>query len=45
MTKREMLGVVIFVIIFALFCAYARDRFEKIDNGEIVVVSESYMDR
>ena len=32
-------------LIYAGLFAYGQDRFERIDNGEMVVVSQSYRDR
>ena len=44
-TKKEILGFIIILVVFGIFLEIAKARFEKIENGEIVVVSESYMDR
>ena len=43
--KKELIGAIAFIIIMALMIAYGLDRIEKINNGEMIVVSESQMDR
>lgn len=43
--KKEILGLVIFTVIMAVIFAVAVDRFEKIDNGEMVLVNQNEMDR
>lgn len=41
--KKEMLGLIIFIIIMIAMFIYGMNRFDKINNGEMVQVSESYM--
>ena len=43
--KKEMIGLIIFIIIFSVMILYGIDRFEKINNDEMIVVSESEMDK
>lgn len=43
MKFKEFIGVVIFLAIFLIIAIWGIDRFEKINNGEMVIVSESEM--
>lgn len=43
--KKEVVLAIVFVIVMIGMVTIALDRFEKIDNGEMTLVSESYMDR
>lgn len=45
MTKKEWIGLILFIIVAVVMFFYGKDRFEKIDNGEMIVVSQSEMDR
>ncbi len=42
--KKFILGYLIILLIFGLFIIVASERIEKINNGEITVISESYKD-
>lgn len=41
--KKEIIITVVFIILFILIAMYGIDRIDKINNGEMVQVSESYM--
>lgn len=45
MTKKEILGFVVFIIIMISLIAIGMERFEKIDNGEIILVNQNDADR
>ena len=42
---KNLIYAVVFVAAITGLFAYGQDRFERIDNGEMVVVSQSYRDR
>lgn len=42
--KKFILGYLIILVIFGLFIIVASERIEKINNGEITVISETYKD-
>lgn len=42
--KKFILGYLIILLIFGLFIIVASERIEKINNGEITVISETYKD-
>ena len=41
MKFKEFIGVVVFLVIFLILAIWGIERFEKINNGEMIVVSES----
>ena len=43
--KKEIIASIIFLIIMLGIYFIGRDRFERIENGEMVQVSEEYRDR
>ncbi len=43
--KKETIGVIIFIIIMATMFIFWLDRMEKINNGEMTIVSQNEMDR
>ena len=45
MEKKEIIGFVLIVIGLIAIVFEGIDRFEKIENGEMIVISQSQMDR
>ena len=43
--KKEIFGLIVFVVVIIAMFVYCVDRFDKINNGEMIVVSENEMDR
>lgn len=43
--KKEVLGFVIFIILFSIIMIYGLNRFEKIENNEMTLVNQNQMDR
>lgn len=43
--KKEIIYILLFISLFFILIGYGLDRIEKINNGEMQVVSESYKDR
>ena len=43
--KKEVVGIIAFVIIVVILGIYGLDRFEKIHDGKMIVVNENQMDR
>ena len=43
MTKKEKLGLLVFIIIIISILVIQTIRVEKIDNGEIILVNQSEM--
>lgn len=42
---EEIVVIGLFIAMAAVFLLIAADRAERINNGELIVVSEEYMDR
>lgn len=42
---KNTLMIIAFIAVFTSLLVFGLDRIEKINNGEITQVSESYMDR
>jgi hypothetical protein len=45
MKRKEILGVVVFVIVFLLILFVGANRIERIENNEMVLVNQNQMDR
>ena len=45
MKKKEIMGVLIFTAIFMAIIFAGINRFEKVENGEMVLVNQNQMDR
>lgn len=45
MKRKELIGVVVFVIVMVAILLIGANRIEKIENGEMTLVSQSQMDR
>ena len=43
--KKEIILLILFLIIMLAIYFIGRDRFEKIEDGEMVLVNENLMDR
>ena len=43
--KKEVIGVIIFLVIMLMIYFIGHDRFERIESGELTQVSEEYMNR
>ena len=43
--KKEVIGIIIFLVIMLAIYFIGHMRFEKIENGEMIVVSENERDR
>lgn len=41
--RKEVIGVIIFVLAMVCVFKYAEARFEKIENGEMVLVNQNQM--
>lgn len=41
--KKEVIGIALFIIILSTIFVYGFDRMNKINNGEMIQVSESQM--
>lgn len=41
--RKEVIGVIIFMLAMVCFFKYAEARFEKIENGEMVLVNQNEM--
>lgn len=45
MKAKEIIGVLIFAVLMVGILLVGANRIEKIENGEMTLVSQSYMDR
>ena len=45
MKVKEIMGVLIFAVLMVGILLVGANRIEKIENGEMTLVSQSYMDR
>lgn len=45
MKRKELIGVVVFAIVMVAILLIGANRIEKIENGEMTLVSQSQMDR
>ena len=45
MKRKELIGVVVFTIVMVGILLIGANRIEKIENGEMTLVSQSQMDR
>ena len=43
--KKEIIGIIIFILIFSLIAIYGCNRIEKINSGEMTLVNQNQMDR
>ena len=43
--KKEVIGIILFLAIMLAIFFIGRDRFERIENEELIQVSEEYMNR
>lgn len=41
--RKEVIGVIIFILAMVCIFKYAETRFEKIENGEMVLVNQNEM--
>lgn len=45
MKLKEIIGVLVFAVLMVGILLVGANRIEKIENGEMTLVSQSYMDR
>lgn len=45
MKRKELIGVVVFAVLMVAILLIGANRIEKIENGEMTLVSQSQMDR
>lgn len=43
--KKEIIGFLVFILVFSTIVVYGSNRIEKINNGEMTLVNQNQMDR